>query len=83
MDRATRGLHYPLRFDPKLHPAYLSMALGVGSATPLRSLTGIRYSPIPGYARPYYIQKVVDARGAAVLEAKPGCQQTAERVIDP
>jgi len=72
-------------FDPKLHPAYLSMALGAGSATPLQMAGAYSVFANGGYRiKPYYIQKVLDGRGAVVLEAKPEVAgQNAERVIDP
>ncbi|MES2353750.1 MAG: penicillin-binding protein 1A [Pseudomonadota bacterium] len=72
-------------FDPKLHPAYLSMALGAGSATPLQMAGAYSVFANGGYRiKPYYILKVLDGRGATVLEAKPETAgQNAERVIDP
>jgi penicillin-binding protein 1A len=72
-------------FDPKLHPPYLSMALGVGSATPLQIASGYAVFANGGYRiKPYYIEKVIDSRGSTVLEVKPeAAGQNAERVIDP
>ena len=71
-------------FDPKLHPAYLSMALGVGSATPLQMASAYAIFANGGYRiKPYFIDKVVDGRGNVVLRAKPEIAgQGAERVID-
>lgn len=71
-------------FDPKLHPAYLSMALGVGSATPLQMAGAYAIFANGGYRiKPYFIEKVVDARGKIVLETKPDVAgENAERVID-
>lgn len=72
-------------FDPKLHPAYLSMALGTGSATPLQMASAYSIFANGGYRiKPYYIDKVVDARGQTLLEGKRQIAgETAERVIDP
>jgi len=72
-------------FDPKLHPAYLSMALGAGSATPLQMAGAYAVFANNGYRiKPYYIQKIVDGRGTVVLESKADIAgQNAERVIDP
>jgi penicillin-binding protein 1A len=71
-------------FDPKMHPAYLSMALGVGSATPLQMAGAYAVFANGGYrVKPYYIQKVLDGRGTVVMEARPEVVGTnAERVID-
>ena len=71
-------------FDPKMHPAYLSMALGVGSATPLQMASAYAIFANGGYrVKPYYIQKVLDGRGTVVMEAKPDVVgRNAERVID-
>ncbi len=72
-------------FDPKLHPPYLSMALGVGTATPLQMASAYSVFANGGYrVKPYYIEKVVDGRGNVILQAKPEIAgQSAERVIDP
>ena len=43
-------------FDPKLHPAYLTMGLGAGSATPLQmasGLRGVRQRRLPRRALPH------------------------------
>ena len=77
---------YITRFglDPKMHPAYLSMALGAGSVTPLQMASAYAVFANGGYRiKPYYIQKVVDGRGKVVMEAKPDVAgKNAERVID-
>ena len=72
-------------FDPKLHPAYLTMGLGAGSVTPLQMVGAYAVLANGGYrVAPYLIARVVDARGNVLSEANPplaGGQ--AERVIDP
>jgi penicillin-binding protein 1A len=77
-------------FDPKQHPAYLAMALGAGSATPLQMASGYAVFANGGYRiTPHFISKIVDDKGAVLFEANPdiatskeGAKQ-AERVIDP
>ena len=73
-------------FDPKLHPPYLTMALGAGNVTPLQMLGAYAIFANGGYRiPPYYIDRVEDARGNVLLQAKPVSVDSggAERVIDP
>lgn len=71
-------------FDPKLHPPYLTMALGAGNATPLQMVAAYSVFANGGYrVVPYFIERVEDARGNVLLQAKPQqAAQGAERVID-
>ena len=71
-------------FDAKQHPAYLSMALGAGSATPLQMVAAYSVFANGGYrTSPYLITKVVDAKGNVVSEAQPiVAGENAERAID-
>jgi penicillin-binding protein 1A len=71
-------------FDPKMHPAYLSMALGVGLATPLQMASAYAVFANTGYRiKPYFVEQVVDYRGKVVSQAKPAVAGVdAERVID-
>jgi penicillin-binding protein 1A len=72
-------------FDPKLHPAYLTMGLGAGAVTPLQMVGAFSVLANGGYrVTPYLIARVVDARGNALSEANPPkAGGEAERVIDP
>jgi penicillin-binding protein 1A len=72
-------------FDPKLHPAYLPMALGSGAATPLQMVGAYSVFANGGYrVNPYLILRVVDSRGNVVSQAEPVIAgETADRVIDP
>lgn len=72
-------------FDPKLHPAYLTMGLGAGSATPLQMAAAYSIFANGGYrVAPYLITKITDARGNVLSEAKPVVAGNgAERAIDP
>jgi penicillin-binding protein 1A len=71
-------------FDPKLHPPYLSTALGAGSVTPLQMVAAYSVFANGGYRiAPYLIARVVDARGNVLSEAKPVVAgENAERAID-
>lgn len=72
-------------FLAKDHPAYLAMALGAGSVTPLQMATAYSVFANGGYrVKPYFISKIVDAKGGIIEQATPvKAGETAERVIDP
>ncbi|MFC4435390.1 penicillin-binding protein 1A [Cupriavidus respiraculi] len=71
-------------FDADKHAAYLPMALGSGSVTPLQMAAAYSVFANGGYrVNPYLIQRVVDARGNVVSETRPQrAGQDAVRVID-
>jgi penicillin-binding protein 1A len=71
-------------FDPDKHPAYLTMALGAGSATPLQMATGYSVFANGGYrVEPYFIERIEDAKGTVLSKADPlVAGKNAERVID-
>jgi penicillin-binding protein 1A len=72
-------------FDPKLHPAYLTMGLGAGSATPLQMAAAYAVFANGGYrVAPYLIEKITDSRGNTLSQAKPAVAgANAQRAIDP
>jgi penicillin-binding protein 1A len=72
-------------FDPKQHPAYLTMGLGAGSATPLQMAGAYSVFANGGYrVAPYLIARITDAKGNVLSEAKPTVAgESAERAIDP
>ncbi len=82
-------------FDPKQHPAYLTMALGAGSTTPLQMAGAYSVFANGGYRiKPYFITRITDDKGGILFEASPESAGTdnakpdasvksAERVIDP
>jgi penicillin-binding protein 1A len=72
-------------FDPKLHPAYLTMGLGAGAATPMQMATAYSVFANGGYrVTPYLISRITDSRDAPLSEAKPAlARKDAERAIDP
>jgi penicillin-binding protein 1A len=72
-------------FDPKLHPAYLTMGLGAGAATPMQMATAYSVFANGGYRiTPYLISKITDSHDNPLSEAKPTLAgKDAERAIDP
>jgi len=71
-------------FDPKLHPPYLTMALGAGNVTPMQMAAAYSIFANGGYrVSPYFIERVEDARGNVLVAAKPiAAGAGAERAID-
>jgi penicillin-binding protein 1A len=59
-------------FDPKLHPAYLTLALGAGSASPLQMASGYTVFANGGFrVKPYFISRITDDKGGVLFEADP------------
>jgi penicillin-binding protein 1A len=71
-------------FDPKLHPPYLTMALGAGNVTPMQMLGAYSVFANGGYKiAPYFIDRVEDDKGKVMLANQPVVAgESAERVID-
>lgn len=71
-------------FDPKLHPAYLTMALGAGSATPLQMAVAYAVFANGGYrVLPHFIRRIEDPNGRVLFESTPArAGEGAERAID-
>jgi len=71
-------------FDPTKYPAYLTMALGAGSVTPLQMLTAYSVFANGGFMVPsYFIDRIEDANGNVLSKAmpiEPG--NGAEQIID-
>jgi len=72
-------------FDPRLHPAYLTMGLGAGAATPVQMGGAYAVFANGGYrVSPYLIARITDARGNVLSQADPPrAGANAERAIDP
>ena len=72
-------------FDPKQHPAYLTMALGAGNATPLQMATAYSVFANGGFRiTPYLIERIVDGRGNILARTEPAVAgKDAEQAIDP
>ena len=59
-------------FDADKHPAYLTMALGSGSVTPLQMASAYAVFANGGYrVNPYLVSRVSDSKGQLVHEFKP------------
>jgi len=59
-------------FDAARHPAYLTMALGAGSVTPLQMAGAYSVFANRGYrVTPYLIDKVTDSTGRVLMQARP------------
>jgi penicillin-binding protein 1A len=71
-------------FDPRLHPPYLTMALGAGNVTPMQMATGYAVFANGGFkVAPYFIDRVEDQRNTNIGQAKPArAGEGANRVID-
>ncbi len=71
-------------FDPKLHPPYLTMALGAGNVTPMQMLGAYSAFANGGFrVAPYFIERIEDDKGALLFSSQPAIAgESAERVID-
>ncbi|MBY0455332.1 MAG: penicillin-binding protein 1A [Burkholderiaceae bacterium] len=70
-------------FDAEKHPAYLTMALGAGSVTPMQMAVGYSVFANGGYrVNPWLIAKVTDHKGKLISETHPPALPDQERAID-
>ena len=71
-------------FDPTKYPAYLTMALGAGSVTPMQMLAGYSVFANGGFlVTPYFIQRIEDAQGNVLSKTSPEVAGiSAKQVID-
>lgn len=70
-------------FDAEKHPAYLTMALGAGSVTPLQMATAYAVFANGGYrVNPWLISKVTDHKGRVISETTPPVASEQPRAID-
>ncbi|MEO7107988.1 MAG: penicillin-binding transpeptidase domain-containing protein, partial [Rhodoferax sp.] len=70
-------------FDAERHPAYLTMALGAGSVTPMQMAVAYSTFANTGYrVNPWIISKVSEQRGKVLAETKPPVLANTQRVID-
>ena len=69
-------------FDPDKHPAYLTMALGAGSVTPLQMASAYGVFANGGYRlNPFLISKITDSRGHVLNEAAPQAMDESTRTL--
>jgi penicillin-binding protein 1A len=70
-------------FDAEKHPAYLTMALGAGSVTPMQMATAYSVFANGGYRiNPWLISKITDQRGKTVVESQPPLPNESVRAVD-
>ncbi len=70
-------------FDAEKHPAYLTMALGAGSVTPMQMATAYAVFANGGYRNnPWLIAKVTDQKGKLLAETNAPVANESMRVID-
>ena len=71
-------------FDPKKHPPYLSMALGVGEVTALEMVSAYGVFANGGYLKePYFIEKIIDSKGRKIKNSSELMNDATPRIIDP
>ena len=69
-------------FEPDKQPAFLTMALGAGSVTPLQMASAYGVFANGGYrVTPILISKITDSKGRVLNEAKPPVLDESARVI--
>ncbi len=70
-------------FEPERNPAYLTLALGVGTATPLQMASAYSVFANGGYrVNPVLVTRVTDSRGRLLVEAPQATLDESTRSID-
>jgi penicillin-binding protein 1A len=70
-------------FEAEKHPAYLTMALGAGTVTPLQMASAYSVFANGGYrVNPWIVSKVSEQRGKVLVQTTPPALDGAERAID-
>jgi len=70
-------------FEEDKHPAYLTMALGAGSVTPMQMATGYAVFANGGHrVNPWLVSRVTDQKGRVLVETKPLPLDDTVRAID-
>ena len=70
-------------FEPDKHPAYLTMALGAGSVTPLLMAQGYSVFANGGYhIQPILVSRITDDKGRVLNETRPTLPDESRRVLD-
>ena len=70
-------------FEAEKHPAFLTMALGAGTTTPLQMATAYSVFANGGYrVNPVLVARVTDAKGRVLQETKPQVLEPSMRVVD-
>jgi penicillin-binding protein 1A len=70
-------------FDAEKHPAYLTMALGAGSVTPMQMATAYSVFANGGYRiNPWLVTKITDQKGKTLVESQPPLPNESVRAVD-
>jgi penicillin-binding protein 1A len=70
-------------FEADKHPAYLTMALGAGSVTPMQMAGAYSVFANGGYrVAPMLISRLTDSKGKLLLETKPPALDESMRTLD-
>ena len=70
-------------FEAEKHPAYLTMALGAGSVTPMQMATGYAVFANGGYrVNPWLVSQVSEQRGKVLVQTQPPVPDESVRAID-
>jgi penicillin-binding protein 1A len=70
-------------FEAEKHPAYLTMALGAGSVTPMQMAQGYAVFANGGYrVSPQLISRITDNKGRLLYEARPVTLDENDRAIE-
>ncbi len=70
-------------FDEDKHPAYLTMALGAGSVTPMQMVSAYSVFANGGYhINPWLVTRVTEQKGKVLAETKPPVLDESVRAID-
>ena len=70
-------------FDADKHPAYLTMALGAGSVTPMQMATAYSVFANGGYrVNPWMVARISDQRGKVLTQMTPPTLNESVRAID-
>lgn len=71
-------------FEAEKHPAYLTMALGAGTVTPMQMATGYSVFANGGYrVNPWVISKVSEQRGKVLVVSSAPVLEESARAIEP
>ncbi len=71
-------------FDEEKHPAYLTMALGAGSVTPMQMATGYSVFANGGFlVQPHLITRISDPKGKLLVDSPPPPEPTEEQRAIP
>jgi penicillin-binding protein 1A len=70
-------------FEPEKHPAYLTMALGAGSVTPMQVASAYGVFANGGFrVNPWLISRVTEQKGKVLVETQAPTLDESTRVID-